>query len=68
MAASGTALAMLEHEETLSRWWSALPGYIDRAQFMFEQVSDVMEDITAKGEAVRRVLSRDRETTIPVER
>jgi len=28
LAASGTALALLEHEETLKRWWEALPGYV----------------------------------------
>jgi hypothetical protein len=58
LAASGTALAMMEHEETLRRWWVALPGYVDRAQTMFEQVRDVVEDVTEKGEAFRRMVSR----------
>jgi hypothetical protein len=66
LAASGTALALLEHEETLKRWWEALPGYVDRAQSMFEQVRDVMEDVAEKGESIRRVISRDQDTTIPV--
>lgn len=65
MAASGTALAMLDHEETLRQWWEALPGYVDRAQWMFERVQDVMEDITEKGEAMRRVLKREVKSTIP---
>jgi len=64
MAASGTALALLDHEETLRNWWDAMPGYVDRAQYMLEQVQDVVEDITEKGESIRRVLSR-RGTTIP---
>jgi hypothetical protein len=59
MAASGTALALLEHEETLKRWWEALPGYVERAQTMFEQVRDVVEGVAEKGETLRRVLSRD---------
>jgi len=59
MAASGTALAMLDHEETLRSWWQALPGYVDRAQYMFEQVREVVDDIAEKGEAMRRVLSRE---------
>jgi len=66
LAASGTALALMEHEETLKRWWEALPGYVDRAQSMFEQVRDVMEDVAEKGESIRRVLSRDEGPTIPV--
>ena len=65
MAASGTALAMLDHEETLSRWWNALPGYVDRAQYMFEQVREVVDDITEKGEAMRRVLTREPRPNIP---
>lgn len=65
LAASGTALAMLDHEETLREWWDALPGYVDRAQYMFEQVRDVVEDVSEKGEALRRVLAREPRTTIP---
>jgi hypothetical protein len=65
MAASGTALAMLEHEETLRRWWEALPGYVDRAQQMFEQVQDVVDSVAEKSESLRRVLSREPRTTIP---
>ncbi|MBS1802573.1 MAG: hypothetical protein JST28_04370 [Acidobacteria bacterium] len=59
MAASGTALALMDHEETLKRWWEALPGYVDRAQSMFEQVRDVMEGVAEKGESLRRVISRE---------
>lgn len=65
MAASGTALAMLDQEETIRRWWEALPAYVDRAQMMLEQVRDVMEDVAEKGEAVRRALSREPRPTIP---
>jgi hypothetical protein len=65
MAASGTALALMDHEDTLKRWWEALPGYVDRAQTMFEQVRDVMEGISEKGETLRRVLSRDQDSNIP---
>lgn len=65
MAASGTALAMLDHEETLLRWWDALPAYVDRAQYMFEQVREVVDDITEKGEAMRRVLAREPRPIVP---
>src|ERR1700758_5533539 len=64
MAASGTALALLDHEETLRTWWGAMPEYVDRAQYMLEQVQDVVEDITEKGESLRRVLSR-RSPSVP---
>src|SRR6185503_7642422 len=65
MVASGTALALMDHEGTLKRWWEALLGYVDRAQSMFEQVRDVVEDVTQKGESLRRVLSREQDTTTP---
>ena len=66
MAASGTAIAVMDHGETLKRWWEALPGYVDRAQSMFEQVRDVMEGVAEKGESLRRVLGRDQESDVSV--
>lgn len=65
MAASGTVLAMLEHEETIRDWWDALPRYVDRAQSLFEQVQEVVDSVAEKGESLRRVLSREPGTTIP---
>lgn len=65
MAAAGTALAMLDHEEALRQWWEALPGYVDRAQYMFEQVREVVDDITEKGESLRRVISREPRPIVP---
>lgn len=58
MAAAGTALALMDHEEALRDLWEAMPGYVDRAQSMLEQVEEVVENITEKGESLRRVLSR----------
>jgi hypothetical protein len=65
MAASGTALTMLDQGEALRQWWNALPEYVDRAQWMVEQVREVVDDVTEKGEAMRRVLRRETTTTIP---
>lgn len=58
IATSGTALALLDHEDTLRRLWEALPEYVDRAQSMIEQVQEVMDDINEKGESLRRALAR----------
>jgi hypothetical protein len=57
-AASGTALAMLDQQETLHSWWNALPGYIDQVQELLGQVQDTVNDIAVKREALRRVLAR----------
>jgi hypothetical protein len=58
VAASGTALALLDQEETLKRWWQALPEYVERAQQMIDQVQEVVDDVTEKGESLRRALGR----------
>jgi hypothetical protein len=58
MAASGTALAMLEHEQNLRHLWNALPGYVDRAQSMFEQVREAAEELAEKGRTLRGVVAR----------
>ena len=58
MAASGTALALLDHEEALRDLWDAMPHHVNRAQSMLEQVVDVMENVASKGESLRNVLSR----------
>jgi hypothetical protein len=65
MAASGTALAMLEHQENLRHLWDALPGYVDRAQSTFDQLREVAEEIVAKGQNLRRAMGREPKTTIP---
>ena len=57
-AASGTALAMIDEKETLHAWWNALPGYIDQVQRVLNQVQATVEDVDAKHETLRRILTR----------
>ncbi|MGD0293405.1 MAG: hypothetical protein ABSB30_06080 [Terracidiphilus sp.] len=57
-AASGTALAMIDEKETLHAWWNALPGYIDQVQRVLNQVQATVEDVDAKRETLRRILTR----------
>jgi len=57
-AASGTALAMLDQQETVKTWWNALPGYIDQVQQVLNRVQSTVEDVAAKREALRRALAR----------
>src|SRR6478735_5822188 len=54
LAASGTALALFDHEDTLRSWWQALPLYVDRTQQFVEQVQGVVDNITEKGHSLRR--------------
>ena len=57
-AASGTALAMLDQQQTLHSWWNALPCYIDQVQQVLNRVQSTVEDVAAKREALRRALAR----------
>ena len=56
-AAAGTALTMLDQQETIRSWWSVVPGYIDDVQRMLDQVESTVEGtrksfaITADGAA-----------------
>jgi hypothetical protein len=57
-AASGTALAMLNEKETLHSWWIALPAYIDQVQRILNQVQTTVDEVDAKRESLRRILTR----------
>ena len=57
-AASGTALALLDQQQTLHSWWNALPGYIDQVQDVLAKVQDTVNEVAAKREDLRRVLAR----------
>jgi hypothetical protein len=57
-AAAGTALTLLDQEETIRAWWSVVPGYIEDAQRVLSQVESTVDDIEAKRESLRQFLSR----------
>jgi hypothetical protein len=57
-AASGTALALLDQQETLHSWWSLLPGFIDDVQRVLGQVQGTVEDIATKRETLRQILTK----------
>ena len=57
-AASGTALALLDQQETLRSWWNALPGYIDDVQKLLGQVQGAVEAFDVQREKLHQVLSR----------
>jgi len=57
-AASGTAPALLDQQQTLRSWWNALPGYIDQVQDVLVKVQDTVNEVAAKRQDLSRVLSR----------
>jgi hypothetical protein len=57
-AASGTALALLDQQETLHTWWRMLPVYIDDVQRLLSHVQVTVEEISNKREKLRQVFGR----------
>lgn len=57
-AASGTALAMVEHEDTLREWWQSLPHYVERARSVIDRVEVAVDKISDKGQSLRHAFRR----------
>ncbi|MGH9589994.1 MAG: hypothetical protein ACRD25_06345 [Terracidiphilus sp.] len=57
-AVVGTALAMIDQQETMRLWWNALPVYLDEAQSFLGRVQGAVDDVTAQQRKVRDMYSR----------
>jgi hypothetical protein len=57
-AASGTALALLEQQDTLRSWWSVLPTYLAEVQQLLGKVQGTVDDLAAQRAKLHRVLDR----------
>jgi hypothetical protein len=57
-AAAGTALAILDQQETVRALWNALPGYIEQAQHILGQVEETVAEVGAQRERLHRILTR----------
>ena len=55
-AASGTALALLEQQDTLRTLWKQVPGYVEQAQEMIGKVQDAVGDLASRRESLRSAL------------
>ncbi len=55
-ASSGTALALLDQKETLRAWWNQVPGYLDQAERVLDQVQETLESIAANHERLGQIL------------
>lgn len=58
VAATGTALAVLDQQDTLSKWWSLLPTYIDDIQNLLNQAEGAVEEFAAQREKLSQALGR----------
>lgn len=57
-AIAGAALAMLDQQDVVCKWWNALPAYLEEVQGMLNRTQAAVDDFSAQGEKLRRVLNR----------
>ncbi|MGB6974311.1 MAG: hypothetical protein WBD67_06480 [Terracidiphilus sp.] len=56
-AVSGAALAMLDQQATLRRWWGSLPGYAERVQTLIGKVQNTVDDLAVKREQISQAMA-----------
>lgn len=57
-AAAGTALVMLDQQETVRTWWNVLPSYLAEIQNGLGRVQTALEDISAQRERLQKLLAK----------
>jgi hypothetical protein len=57
-ASAGTALALLDHQQTVRSWWNLLPVYIDGVQRTLSFVQESVSELAAKRDTLHRILGR----------
>jgi len=58
VAATGTALALLDQQDLMRKWWTMLPYYIDDIQQLLNQAEGAVEEFAAQREKLGQVLGR----------
>ena len=58
VAAAGTASALIEEQEAVSRVWKNLPDYLNQAHDLLEKVERYIGEATSHGERIQRILRR----------
>jgi len=57
VAASGTALALLDQQEMVREWWDSLPEYIDKVQHLLGQAEQTVAEVAAQRERLHKILT-----------
>ncbi|MDR3738462.1 MAG: hypothetical protein P4L40_05525 [Terracidiphilus sp.] len=52
VAAAGSALALLDHEETLRAWWQQLPGFFNQVEGVISQVQQKVSEISERRHSI----------------
>jgi hypothetical protein len=57
-AIAGTALTMIDQQETVSAWWGSLPGLMNDANRMISQVQNVVDNVNAQSAKIKALVQR----------
>jgi hypothetical protein len=57
-ALAGTSMAMLDQQETVVKWWSALPSLINDGARVIGQVQGVVDNLDSQRERIRTLVGR----------
>jgi hypothetical protein len=58
VAAAGTAMALLEEQETVKTWWKNLPGYLNDAQHFLDKIEGYLKEASVQGQRIQSILRR----------
>jgi len=59
VAAAGTALALLEDQETVQGWWNRLPEFLGQAQVFLDKAEVYLKQATVQGQRIQGILRRN---------
>jgi hypothetical protein len=57
-AVSGTALAMLDQQDSLKAWWATLPYYLDDVQLMLSRAQGAVDNISVQHEKLHSMFTK----------
>jgi len=57
-ASAGTALALLDQQQTLKSWWNILPVYLDEFQATLGKVQKTVGEVEAKRARLHQIMGR----------
>ncbi len=57
VAVAGTALTVLDQQETVRTLWNRFPSYLEEVQGILTRVQNAVDELSAQGERLRNILS-----------
>lgn len=57
-AAAGTALVVIDQQDTVCAWWNRLPEYLAEAQSVLTSLQSTVDELSAQGDRLRTAFER----------